>query len=163
MPAVKQRELIPIDEAARYLAPVCLAIAEQHAHTRGALRSHLKITLKWLIRDMERYVRPRVSARALKTASDMGLGDLRQMQWRDQPRRMNDPRRKIFHWEHVTRVADIADAILALKPPTAPEIETIISGIVVAWILKTEDDLLPPGVRADPLEIYRSVGIDLID
>jgi hypothetical protein len=154
---------MPIADAARHLAPVCLAITEQHRQTFGTLKSHLKVSLKWLVRDLERYVHPKVSAAALEKAHEMGIKNLRMMQYRDQPHRMKDVGRKIFHWEHVTRVADLSDAILTMPEPTCQEIEEIIRGTVVAWILKKEDERLPPGPRANPFAIYKAAGIDLLD
>jgi hypothetical protein len=155
VPGGVKRDLIPIEEAAKRLAPVCLAIAQQYPQAHGALKSHLKLSLKCLVRDAERYVRPKVSAGALKTAEEMGISDLRSMQWRDQPKRMNDPGRKIFHHEHVTRVADMADDILALPHPDLAQIERIIRGIVVAWILKLRIACFPLATETIPMPSTR--------
>jgi hypothetical protein len=163
MPKKNSREIVSIEKAARHLAPVCLAIALQHRQTTGELQSHLKTSLKWLLRDAERYVRPRASAKAPARAKAMGIENLQDIPWRSQRLKLNDPERKIFQWEHVTQVADLADSILALQPPTLEEIETIVRTIVIAWILKDEDRNLPRGPRSDPLSVYRSAGIDLQD
>jgi hypothetical protein len=156
-------KFIAIEDAARHLAPVCLVIAEQYKQTHGSLRSHLKITLKWLVRDLERYVRPKASSLALAKAAEMGIEHLQGMRWADQPKRMSDPGRKIFHWEHVTRVADVTDAILCLDRPSVQEVEKLLNGMIIAWILKEEDRRLPPGFRADPTAVYEAAGIILND
>jgi hypothetical protein len=155
---------IPIEKASPALAEVCFVIADQYWLTSSRdLRWHLRTSLKWLIRDLEQYVQPRVSRRAQAKALELGLPDLHRMVWADQRTKMKDPERSIFHWEHVTQVADMTDSILNLNPRTKSDIESILHTAMVAWILKEEDRALPRGPRSDSLNFYKDNGIVLVD
>jgi hypothetical protein len=157
----QRAETLTMDQVAPILARVCGALAVEYHAASPVLQWHLRESLKLLVRHMEIYVQPAVSRRAAARARDMGLPDLRKMRWADQPKRMNDPGRKIFHFEHVVRVADMVDDILSLSPPEAPAIENILRSATIAWILKEEDRSLPPGRRVDPRATYATVGIEL--
>ena len=123
--------------------------------------------LKLLVRHMERFiVRRRVSTKAQRRATEMGIGDLSNYAWHAQTRKMKDPGRKIFHFEHVKPCAQIRDEILALENSDIDEIESILRTSDIAWILKTEKQFLDKkhkSYRADPYECFHDSGIELLD
>lgn len=54
-----------------------------------------------MCRELEDFITPRASTAAQDKAIAMGLLDLRQFHWDDQPYKMKDLGRQIFHWEHI--------------------------------------------------------------
>jgi|SRR6516162_6820892 len=93
----------------------------------------------------------------------MGIGDLSQFQWRDQPIRMRDPNRRIFHFEHTKPVHDLTKEILAIKNPDIITIEKILMRASITWITKDEDRRLKRFQRSEnPLEDYAKAGIRLL-
>ncbi|MFM7674369.1 MAG: hypothetical protein ACKO5F_02005 [Synechococcus sp.] len=105
---------------------------------------------------------PRVSVSADLLAQKMGV-DLRLVDWHDQPK--FDPGRKIFHMEHFIPVRDVRLSCCAASC-AAEVLDVLKSKIVVAWILKEEDNRLNElgfrSKRPDPEAAYRAAGIKLL-
>lgn len=128
---------------------------------------------KWAIscvahacRHLEYLIVPLVSQAAFDKASAMGLLPLEKYAWADQPTRMKDPGRKIFHFEHLVPVSDLVTQLIDLKPPTSVAIACVLRKANVAWILKSEDERLNrAGLRsrrkAGGFSAYRQVSIKL--
>jgi len=155
---------LPIDEAAERLAGPVLEILRQY-HQEDcpeAIRAHYRTVLKWMARDLENFVRPTVSVAAQECAARMGLPDLRQFRWKDQPKKMKDPERAIFHWEHYTPVANIVEALIRIDMPTLEAVANILRTAKIAWILKEENARLSHRSRKDPASDYANAGIELI-
>ena len=113
---------------------------------------------------------PEVSTRAQQTASEKGLGDLRHFRWKDQPGKMKDPGRKIYHWEHVLPVSQI---MLLLLEGTSEDYNldrmiSLLRSVDIAWILKEENAEL---TRLDfstrrpiiPWLAYKEANITMVD
>ncbi len=155
---------LPIDAAADYLAGPILEILKQYHRSDcpEPIRAHYRTVLKWMARDLENFVLPMVSAAAQARADQMGLPDLRQFRWRDQPKKMKDPDRSIFHWEHYTPVSNLVDGLLQIRTPTLETIANILKTARIVWILKEENARLSHRSRKDPALDYRNAGIDLL-
>ncbi|ACT58244.1 hypothetical protein [Hirschia baltica] len=107
----------------------------------------------------------RVSEKAQKLATEMRIGELKFYAWRDQTSKMKDPKRKIFHFEHIKPCAQIRDEILALEKPKVSEIVSILKTSDVAWILKEEQKLIDKKYRnhrPDPYRCLSKSGINLL-
>lgn len=96
----------------------------------------------------------------------MGIAPIERFRWADQPRRMKDPGRKIFHWEHTLPVSDLKAELLALQAPDVPAVLAVLTKSEVAWILKTENERLNAAKlrtrrRNGGLAAYEQVGIAL--
>jgi hypothetical protein len=153
---------LDIDVVAPLMAEAILSLVKVRAKSPPQLQWNLERGMLLMIRNLERHVQHRVSVEADDRAKKMRLPDLHTLEWRHQPRKMKDKGRKIFHWEHVVRAADIKDEILRLEHPTARQIEARLRGSFLAWILKEENDLLPTGPREDPLQVYKAAGIRFV-
>lgn len=151
-----------IDDCAADIARVIAEIARQHPIAEQALQTYYYIILKWMMRHLEDFITPLVSEEAQRKADKMGLGDLRRYRWRHQPRRMRDPKREIFHWEHATQTSDMAKAVIRLTPPSPDNIAAVLRTITVVWITKRENKKLPPGERPDWRSAYEQAGIKLL-
>jgi hypothetical protein len=151
-----------LSEAAPQIASAILEMARQHRAASPPLKAHYFLTLKWMARDLERFVTPRVSRAAQDRANQMDIGDLSRLRWIDQPVKMRDPGRKIFHWEHIVPTSDIARRIVTMDQPNVADITSILMIAGVAWILKAENTKLPLNGRADPLLSYAEAGIELL-
>ena len=93
----------------------------------------------------------------------MELGDLRRFHWDHQVRRMRDPDRSIFHWEHFLPVSVLRRRLLSLADPSTQSIAPILADADIAWILKQEDlELTRLGYssdRDDPTAAYSAANI----
>jgi hypothetical protein len=129
-------------------------------------KRHLKASIVFKIRMAGTYQPRTASVNAQKRADELGIGDLRRFDWGDQPSRMKDPGRKIFHFEHVNPLNNIVESILKSKCETA--IRSHIMKIKIAWILKEEDRLLTKGIGGSwrskrPDDAYERLNIQLVD
>lgn len=119
-------------------------------------------------RKLEDFIVPSVSVKAQELAKQMGIGDLSQYGWSDQKSKMNDPDRSLFHFEHILTVSGLVDRLLNLgNEPSHDSVKSIIEKADVAWILKSEDQLLnEKGFKTrrpeNPLDAYESCGIELV-
>jgi len=115
-----------------------------------------------MARHLESFVEPRSSRAAQALADEIGLGDLRQYRWLDQPSKMRDLGRRLFHWEHATQTSDLVKALLRLEEPTVEAIAVVLRSTTIAWITKKEDARLPLGERPDWQAAYDAAGIKLL-
>lgn len=119
-------------------------------------------------RKLEDFITPNVSVKAQAKADQMEVGQLSQYGWLDQKSKMNDPDRSIFHFEHILTVADLVDRLLKLgSEPSVDSVNAVIEKAAVAWILKSEDQLLnEKGYKnkrpENPLDAYEVCGIELV-
>lgn len=109
-------------------------------------------------RELEDFIEPMVSIRAKERAHQMGLDDLRGFHWDHQVRKMKDPDRSIFHWEHFVPVSVLRRRLVALPEPTAESIMSVLARAEIAWILKEENAKLTQlgfgSEREDPIAAY---------
>ena len=114
---------------------------------------------------MEYFIlQPRISQKAKIRENKMGIGDLRNYKWTDQPTKMQDKGRKIFHYEHIKPCAQILNEILALENFVVEKIIFILKTSDIAWILKEEKVTLDKkykSYRPAPYECLHEVGIQL--
>lgn len=105
---------------------------------------------------------PRVSIKAHEVAQCIGV-ELRHMDWHDQPK--FDPGRKVFHMEHVVPVKNVRGSCI-LAPSKEAVLDVLKQQIVIAWILKEEDNRLNQlgfrSNRPDPWGAYKAAGIEII-
>lgn len=119
-------------------------------------------------RKLEDFITPRVSVKAQELADQMSVEDLSQYGWSDQKSKMKDPDRSLFHFEHILTVSDLVDRLLNLDDqPRHDSIKSIIEKADVAWILKSEDEVLNQnGFKnkrpENPLDAYEICGIELV-
>ena len=126
----------------------------------------LKYMIDRLLRMAGTYQPRTASVNAQKQADELGIGDLRRFDWGDQPVRMKDPGRKIFHFEHTIPMNNIVESILESNCETS--IRSHIMKIKIAWILKEEDRLLTKGIDGSwkskrPEDAYKRLNIQLVD
>ena len=153
---------LPLSDAAPQIAAAMLIMVRQHRSAPPVLQRYYYTCLKWMARELEQFVQPRVSEAAQALASKKGLGDLRAYRYTDQPVAMRDPGRAIFHWEHIIPTSDMVNSILALDEPTIASIGDVLIKAQVAWITKEEDKRLPVSRRADPAQCYADAGARLL-
>jgi len=106
-----------IHDVAPQIAEAMLPMVRQYPTAPHPLQRYYYTSLKWMARHLESFVEPQASVAAQKRADEMGLGDLRRYRWLDQPSRMKDIGRQIFHWEHATQTSDIVKQLLRLPDP----------------------------------------------
>lgn len=148
---------LPINEAINSIIALKGTISEKRL---------LKYMIDRLLRMAGTYQTRTASVNAQKQADELGIGDLRKFDWGDQPVRMKDPGRKLFHFEHITPMNNIVESILESNCETA--IKSHIMKIKIAWILKEEDRLLTKGIGGSwkskrPSDAYMRLNIQLID
>ena len=111
------------------------------------------------------------SEKAGKKFEEMGLaGKLSDYNWKDQKKKkggLNDPSRKVFHYEHIFTRGEFKKAMIKLteKDFSREDIRKIVNKHRVAWILKDEDRELTKlgykSYRENPAEAYKQAGIKL--
>jgi hypothetical protein len=126
----------------------------QRARTRESISDDIKKCTNFIL--------PEVSRAAHDEAEHLGV-DLFLKNWHDQSR--FDPKRKIFHFEHVLPVSAIRDLCEDMK--TEEAIYNLLrTRLRIAWILKSEDAKLTSlgfrSKRADPDSAYREAKIQLL-
>jgi hypothetical protein len=102
-------------------------------------------------------------AAATRAAAD-GLGDLREYTWEDQPKRMRDPGRRTYAYDHYVPVSELHRALDALEEPTEAQVNAILSQASVVWLLREENKRLDKTHRSrrpDPRAAYAATGIRL--
>lgn len=124
--------------------------------------------LHWACRRLEVFYRTRVSKAAAAKAAALKIGDLSLYAWNDQKSKMRDPKREIFHYEHVYPVSQLRHGLEALDPPTDEAVLSLVKRGAVAWILKEECKRLDAaGYRSqrpeDPWQAFREVGIEMVE
>ncbi|WP_146071511.1 hypothetical protein [Bosea lathyri] len=144
------------------IAEAIIGLLRQYKSAPADVRGTLAAMLRWMARDLERYVVPGVSRAAQARADELELGDLSKFHWGHQRAAMKDPTREIFHWEHVVPVSDIVQALVALENPMPSTIAPILMRAEIAWILKSEDKVLRRRGRPDPRAAYVAAGIELL-
>jgi hypothetical protein len=154
--------VMELSDALPIVAPAIADFARHHAGANDQARKYYFYCLKWMMRGLDQFAKPRVSQKAHERAQEMGLGDLHQYGWDDQHLFMKDAGRKVFHWEHATQTSDLALRVLALGEVTGERVAEALSIFTVVWILKDENRLLPRGLRIDWIETYRVAGIELM-
>lgn len=165
---VKNGMAIKNEEQLKPIAEILLPILQAlRGNPTNEMRAWAIAVLDLACRQVEIFIEPEVSERAQEEATHLGLGCLRQYCWSDQPSKMGDVGRKIFHWEHMLPVAEMKRQLIALNPPTTEAIHSILTQANVAWILKEEDQTLtrlnlahrrPDG----PLVAYEKANIKLL-
>lgn len=103
-----------------------------------------------------------MSVAAAEKAEALGV-DLTLQTWQTQPK--FDPRRIVFHYEHMQPIGAIREALKSARSPD-DVIETIRQELRLAWITKEEDRRLSAlgynSKRSDPDAAYEEAGILLI-
>ena len=106
---------------------------------------------------------PEVSAEAARLAAEKGI-DLREQTWHSQPK--FDPRRAVFHYEHMTPVTAIVEKVVAEAVTTDAVADVLERTLRLAWITKIEDQELSrlgfKSKRPDPAAAYAAAGIELV-
>lgn len=126
-------------------------------------------SLERMCRFLEFLMSPRISERAAKEAKNrnLNLDHLRETKWSNQAKRLSDPQRKIFHFEHVVPNTQLANQIREVRNRPVGEIEKLLKTAEIAWILKKEDKKLSANghrsKRADPRACYEKAGIKLLE
>ena len=136
-----------------------------------AYRNYQKDNLKMMCRWLEKLMTPRLSKAAVARAKEIDIGidadTLRNSNWFHQKTVLKDPKRKIFHLEHIKPVSQLANEVLEARNETIEKIEAILHSAEIAWILKDEDKKLTVNKyrtkRVNPYECYRLCGIELIE
>ncbi len=114
------------------------------------------------IKKCTNFVSPGVSQAALDLANTMGV-DLCSKSWHEQPR--FDPRRKMFHLEHMVPVSKVRELCRDAKSEDAV-LEILLKNLRCIWILKSEDrELTRLGYRSrrtNPEAAYKEARINLV-
>lgn len=133
-------------------------VSNASALENKALRESISVDL----RKISDLLKPMVSRKAKIEATRRSLC-LETLTWHRQP--IVDPKRKVFHYEHVIPVSIIRDK--CLEASSEETIELILSKLKVAWILKTENEELNrlgfQSNRIDPESAYLAAGIELLN
>ncbi len=159
------RESTSVDLVTNTLAELVTLYHSTNDETEQKWVKHL---IQLGCRKLEDFITPRVSIKAKETADKMGVGDLSQYGWSEQKSKMNDPDRSVFHFEHVVTVSDLVERLLKLgSNPSFDSVKSVIGKADVAWILKSEDEVLNQnGFKSkrpdNPLEAYEQCGIELV-
>ncbi|WP_089107443.1 hypothetical protein [Streptomyces hyaluromycini] len=131
----------------------------QRARLRESISDDVRKLCDMLVPDARH---PQVSVAAAEKATAIGV-DLRQETWHSQTR--FDPKRAVFHFEHMTPVSQIAKA-LACADSVGAIVQTLSDGLQLAWITKGEDARLTAlgyrHKRPDPDAAYEEAEIVLL-
>jgi hypothetical protein len=130
-------------------------------------RDYQFCTLKMMCRWLEKFITPRVSVRAMKSAQARGvtITQLQETQWKNQVSKLKDPKRREFHLEHVVPVNQIAQQILEEREQPVSRLIEILQTAEIAWITKCEDKKLNEQFksrRPNPMKAYEDCGITLV-
>ncbi|MCX4458654.1 hypothetical protein OOK58_42865 [Streptomyces sp. NBC_01728] len=136
---------------------------EFNKHQRARLRESISVDVRklcdMLIPDARH---PQVSVAAAEQAAAIGV-DLRQETWHSQTR--FDPKRAVFHYEHMNPVSQIVNA-LAYADSVGAIVQILSDGLRLAWITKDEDAQLTAlgyrHKRPDPGAAYAEAGVVLL-
>jgi len=139
----------------------------QNSKNDKSLLEFAKVSLKNNLRSLEFLVKPNVSVEADSLGKQRGLKDLVEYSWKDQPSKMKDKGRTLFHWEHVLPVSVIYNTMVN-EYPNKENILKCMKNYSICWITKEEDQKLTSnGFRhdrnyEDPWSAYREVGIQIL-
>jgi hypothetical protein len=128
---------------------------------------YLKKILVVTIRMLE-YISPITASKKAQIIADkQGLGPLSEYIWKDQKSKngLNDPKRKIFHWEHYYPVEQLIRELIELKKLNDQSIYKVIRKAKIVWILKEENRKLDKNyksIRPNPKKAYKEAGIKLL-
>ena len=140
----------------------------------------LKQSIRWPIRYLEIFIKTaQVSKEALaeaqKANANVDKEKLSKCRWGQQKTKkyLNDPKRKIFHYEHMYPVSKMRDKLIEVSNPSVYSEDQILKNIEeelkkfdIAWILKTENKTLDKKRKAHPdmlpLVVYEKANIDLL-
>ena len=133
------------------------------AKQTAALRKSISTDIRKLCDMVFPAVKPYdISVAAADAAAALGV-DLQAQTWDTQTK--FDPKRQVFHYEHMATVADIVDAVLAADS-VEQAADELAQRIRVAWILKEEDARLTRlgyrKRRPDPDAAYAEAGIPMV-
>ena len=146
-----------------------LTLIEGHNKQASAKhKAYYKSLLFTACRELEKFITPTASLGAQALASELGIGDIRKYKWNEQAKKMKDPQRKKFQWEHVYPVSLLTKRLLELSPATKEAISLEVAKTDIAWILKSENDRLNKGsFKSDrpnnPIDAYSISGIKTLD
>lgn len=134
-----------LSENIRLTVPILRQLIELYKYADQTAQEDLKIwanySLHWAVRRLEAFLRrAKVSKDAARLAAKMKLGDISAYKWDDQKQkgRMKDPKRQIFHYEHLYPVSQLRRDLEALDPVTDEAILSLIEKVEIAWITKEE-------------------------
>ena len=159
------RENVSIDLVSKTLTEL---VETYHYTTDETEQRWVKQLIQLGCRKLEDFITPQVSAKAQKVADQKEIGELSQFGWLDQKTKMNDLDRSTFHFEHILTVSDLVDILLKLgSEPSVDDVKSIIEKADIAWILKSEDQVLnEKGYKnkrpENPLDAYEICGIELV-
>jgi len=118
-----------------------------------------------LCRNMEDVAPRNASKAAQARANILGIGDLRQYHFDHGARFPGGRGNSLLHWEHWKPAADLRNELFSLEDPTPKDIERILDGAKICWILLEENDKLNRlgyrTCRKDPASAYLEAKIDL--
>jgi hypothetical protein len=156
--------MIMLDEVVHTIAPMVLQLCVTYkaAPLKSAKRKYYRKVLKFAKRNLELFVTPHVSLEAQKEGEARGIMDLSRFQYDDQETRMNDKRRKIFHFEHMKPVGDIFQELVTTDPLNFDAVKIILMQTKVAWVTKSENGRLKRDQRIDPCAEYARARISLV-
>jgi hypothetical protein len=151
--------------------PILRSLAELYQKADREGREELKVwadyALHWACRRLEVFLpAARVSKAAAAQAVRLKIGDIAGCDWYDQKSAMRDPKRKIFHYEHVYPVSQLRHDLEKLDPVTDEAVRHLIERVDIAWILKEECARLDKAKYRserpeDPWQAFRDVGIEM--
>jgi hypothetical protein len=149
------------------LAKVIKEMLSGYDSASPLMQDYQRTVLTYMCRKLEVFATPHVSKKAAQKAADMGINtDLRDLKWSDQPTKLKDKGRRIFHLEHIVTVSQLAQKILELRNGSIELIEKEMRLADIAWILKDEDkNLTKKGYhskRSNPLACYEECGIEFV-
>lgn len=128
-----------IKESAPVLKQLILLYQKACREDQEDLKIWADYALHWACRRLDAFLtRTLVSEAAAKIAQKKELGDISLYKWDDQKSMMKDPKRSIFHYEHIYPVSTLRHALEKLDPVTDEAILQLVSQIDIAWITKEE-------------------------
>ncbi|HVT90299.1 MAG TPA: hypothetical protein VHD56_15715 [Tepidisphaeraceae bacterium] len=147
-----------------FAASICVKFSAFERLSPGDTKARCRLleSISDDIKKCSNLTRPRISQKALDKCKALGIENLQDKDWHDQPK--FDPGRKIFRWEHFNPVSAIREKCHAKSEQEIFEI--LKKGILVVWILKEEDkELTRQGRRIDrpdPEAAYRDAKIVIV-
>lgn len=135
----------------------------------GAYREYQRSTLTMMCRWLEKFIIPHVSESAEVEAKSIGIDAkaLRTVKWSQQVRKLKDPGRKKFHFEHFVTVKDLTDQVIRFRNQSVNEIAALLLSADIAWITKCEDKKLTKNKfgshRPNPQTAYNACGIKFVE
>jgi hypothetical protein len=92
---------------------------------------------------------------------------LRTVKWSQQVRKLKDPGRKKFHFEHFVTIKSLVDQVVRLRNKPVNDIAALLLSADIAWITKLEDKKLTKNKfcskRPNPRAAYETCGIKFVE